>query len=145
VRLAMEQPLTEKQMAQLRRRTAGLDAKKTDSSHKSDDEDDDLSVLQKTNDETVDPKSLESSKKSRQDYEGRMASIKEGREGRLKYGSRMGKHNSKASVSNSIKSKLTKNPIMLAHKPSVRAKKRRSLKESQAASQSHAKRQKMKK
>lgn len=141
VKLATEQPLTEKQMALLRRRMAGLDQVLPSNSDSEDNED----MISNDRDDFIDPKSLESSKKSRQDYESRMASIKEGREGRLKYGSRMGKHNAKASVSNSIKSKKTKNPIMLAHKPSVRAKKRRSLKEMQAATQSHAKRQKMKK
>lgn len=92
--------------------------------------------------EVVDPRSLESRKKAKQDYATRMASIQAGREGRLKFGSRKGKHHDKASTSNRIKEKKTKNALMLAHKSSVRAKKRRSLKEKQQTLLKHRKNQK---
>ena len=96
-----------------------------------------------TSSEVIDPRSLESTKKRKQDYAARMASIEAGREGRLKYGSKKGKHNEKASISNRIKQKRTKNAIMLAHKSSVRAKSKRSLRDKQKALQAHKKKQKI--
>jgi protein SDA1 len=92
--------------------------------------------------EVIDPRSLESSKKKKADYTERMSSIMAGREGRLKFGSRKGKHIDKASSTNRVKAKKNKNAIMLAHKSEVRAKKRRSFKEKQLVHQAHSKRQK---
>lgn len=94
-------------------------------------------------DEVVDPRRLESSKKKKATYTERMASIEAGRQGRLPFGSRKGKHHETgASLSNKLKEKRTKNAIMLAHKSSVRAKKRRSLQERQRTQLAHRRRQK---
>lgn len=94
--------------------------------------------------EVVDPQRLESSKKKKATYTERMASIEAGRQGRLPFGSRKGKHHETgASLSNKLKEKRTKNAIMLAHKSSVRAKKRRSLRERQQTQLAHRRKQKM--
>lgn len=133
--------------ARLRKRMAGGEASSDESSsneskndsdgrsQSSEDSGDDMN-------EVVDPRSLESRKKSKQDYAARMASIQTGREGRLKFGSRKGKHHEKSSMSNRVKEKSTKNALMLVHKSSVRAKKRRSSKEAQQSRLKHRKKQK---
>jgi protein SDA1 len=64
-------------------------------------------------------------KKAKQDYEQRMASIQEGREGREKFGSKKGKKE-KGSTTNREKSR-NKNFMMIAHKQSVLFKSKRSL------------------
>ncbi|KAI8978373.1 SDA1-domain-containing protein [Pilobolus umbonatus] len=64
-------------------------------------------------------------KKAKQDYEQRMASIQEGREGREKFGSNKGKK-TKGSTTNREKSR-NKNYLMIAHKTSVQWKSKRSL------------------
>ncbi|KAI8381544.1 SDA1-domain-containing protein [Radiomyces spectabilis] len=64
-------------------------------------------------------------KKTKQDYEARMASIQEGREGREKFGSRKGKKE-RGSTTNREKSR-NKNFMMIAHKRSVVSKSKRSL------------------
>ena len=122
--------------ARLRKRMAG-------ELEQSDDEEQSSSDSEDGHDpEVVDPRSLESSKKKKADYAERMSSIMAGREGRLKFGSRKGKHIDNASSTNRVKAKMNKNAIMLAHKSEVRAKKRRSFKEKQLIHQAHSKRQK---
>jgi protein SDA1 len=64
-------------------------------------------------------------KKAKQDYEQRMASIQEGREGREKFGSKKGKKE-KGSTTNREKAR-NKNFMMIAHKQSVLFKSKRSL------------------
>ena len=71
-------------------------------------------------------------KRRKQDYEERMASIKEGREGREKYGSRKGKKDKAVSSTNREKSKK-KNIMMMVHKRSVKAKSKMSLREKQVS------------
>ncbi|KJE92920.1 Scad1 protein [Capsaspora owczarzaki ATCC 30864] len=76
--------------------------------------------------ETVDPSALEPQfKRYRQDKAERMASIMAGREDRLKYGSRKGKHNNHASTTNKEKAKR-KNAMMILHGQGVRSKIKRS-------------------
>ncbi|CEI89604.1 hypothetical protein RMCBS344292_03955 [Rhizopus microsporus] len=64
-------------------------------------------------------------KKTKQDYQQRMASIQEGREGREKFGSKKGKKE-KGSTTNREKARK-KNFLMIAHKQSVVSKSKRSL------------------
>lgn len=68
-------------------------------------------------------------KKAKQDYAERMESIKNGREGREKFGSRKGS-TERGSTTNKEKSK-GKNFMMIAHKREVREKKKMSLREKQ--------------
>ncbi|KAG0264955.1 Protein SDA1 [Actinomortierella ambigua] len=82
-------------------------------------------------------------KKAKQDYEARMDSIKAGREGREKFGSRKGKEE-RGSTTNKEKSK-GKNFMMMAHKREVREKKKMSLRDKQIQLQAHIKKQKMRK
>lgn len=82
-------------------------------------------------------------KKAKMDYEERMASIQEGREGREKFGSKKGKKE-RASTTNKEKAR-NKNFMMIAHKHSVVSKGKRSLVEKQKALREHNKRQKNKK
>ena len=76
------------------------------------------------------------------DYEARLASIKEGREGR-KYGSKKGK-DERSSTTNREKSKKNKPMTMLVHKRSVKGKKTRSLREKQKILRAHITKQKKK-
>ncbi|KAF7721180.1 Protein SDA1 [Apophysomyces ossiformis] len=70
-------------------------------------------------------------KKAKMDYEARMASIQEGREGREKFGSKKGKKE-KGSTTNREKAR-NKNFMMITHKRSVVAKSKRSLMDKQKA------------
>jgi len=79
-------------------------------------------------------------KKAKQDYAARMESIKSGREGRDKFGSRKGS-TERGSSTNKEKSK-GKNFMMIAHKREVREKKKMSLREKQVALHAHIKKQK---
>lgn len=124
--------LSSEDMNRLRKRYRGEDE---DGSSDSDDDDEEESHI-------IDPASLQSTKKTKADYEARYESIREGREGRLKFGSRKGKHNLTKSTSNRIKEKRTKNAVMLAHKQSVRAKSRRSLHDKQKLNLKHVQNQK---
>lgn len=143
--IAATRILTPAEFSRLRKRIAGEissegSSSEGDAGSASEDSDDGKGTAAP---EVVDPQSLQSVKKTKQDYASRLASIQAGREGRRKFGSRMGKHIDKASISNRIKEKRNKNAIMLAHKCSVRAKKRRSLREQQQVQAKHRKRQKM--
>ncbi|KAI7816472.1 SDA1-domain-containing protein [Gamsiella multidivaricata] len=80
-------------------------------------------------------------KKAKQDYAERMESIKNGREGRDKFGSRKGS-TERGSTTNKEKSK-GKNFMMIAHKREVREKKKMSLREKQVQLHAHIKKQKM--
>jgi len=82
-------------------------------------------------------------KKAKQDYEERMASIREGREGREKFGSKKGK-TERGSTTNREKSR-NKNFLMISHKRSVVAKSKASLHDKQKQLRAHIKKQKMKK
>ncbi|KAI8148549.1 SDA1-domain-containing protein [Fennellomyces sp. T-0311] len=85
----------------------------------------------KANDDQVDESAiLGARKKAKMDYEARMASIQEGREGREKYGSKKGKE--RGSTTNREKARK-KNFMMIAHKTSVVLKGKRSLVEKQKA------------
>lgn len=76
------------------------------------------------------------------DYEARMESIKEGREGRT-YGSKRGK-DERSSITNREKAKKNKPMTMLVHKRSVKGKKSRSLIEKQRVLRAHITKQKKK-
>ncbi|KAF9429444.1 Protein SDA1 [Entomortierella beljakovae] len=80
-------------------------------------------------------------KKAKQDYAERMESIKNGREGREKFGSRKGS-TERGSTTNKEKSK-GKNFMMIAHKREVREKKKMSLRDKQIQLHAHIKKQKM--
>ncbi|KAJ3020267.1 Protein SDA1 [Thoreauomyces humboldtii] len=75
------------------------------------------------------------------DYEARLASIKDGREGKT-YGSRKGK-DERSSKTNREKSKKTKAFMMMVHKKSVVGKSKRSLRDKQKVLREHIKKQKM--
>lgn len=134
VKLSSQKLFSTEEAALLRRRIV-----KSQSIHNDDNDEEGDSNLE----EVIDPKALESQTKRKADYQARMASIKAGRQDRLKYGSKRGKHNEQSSVSNRIKQKRTKNAIMLAHKGSVRAKRKRSLREKQRSLIAHRRKQKI--
>lgn len=79
-------------------------------------------------------------KKAKMDYEARMASIQQGREGREKFGSKKGKQE-RGSTTNREKAR-NKNFMMIAHKRSVVAKSKRSLVDKQKALRSAINKQK---
>ncbi|KAI9263452.1 SDA1-domain-containing protein [Phascolomyces articulosus] len=92
--------------------------------------------VKRTNDKSNDDNQIDESvilgarKKAKMDYEARMASIQEGREGREKFGSKKGKE--RGSTTNREKARK-KNFMMIAHKTSVVLKGKRSLVEKQKA------------
>ncbi|KAL7418433.1 Severe Depolymerization of Actin [Cryptotrichosporon argae] len=78
-----------------------------------------------TTDEILGPR-----KRAKQDYEERMASVRRGREGREKFGSKMGSRREGKATSN--KEKKRNKPIMMAvHSNQVMAKKKASLRDKQ--------------
>ncbi|KAI7868089.1 SDA1-domain-containing protein [Spinellus fusiger] len=79
-------------------------------------------------------------KKAKQDYEERMASIQEGREGREKFGSKKG-NKDRGSTTNREKSR-NKNYVMIAHKRDVVMKSKRSMKDKQVAHRAAIEKQK---
>ncbi|OAD71911.1 hypothetical protein PHYBLDRAFT_97053, partial [Phycomyces blakesleeanus NRRL 1555(-)] len=79
-------------------------------------------------------------KKAKQDYEERMASIQEGREGREKFGSKKG-NKDRGSTTNREKSR-NKNYVMIAHKRDVVMKAKRSMKDKQVAHRAAIEKQK---
>ncbi|RUS20386.1 SDA1-domain-containing protein [Endogone sp. FLAS-F59071] len=81
-------------------------------------------------------------KKAKQDYEERMAHVREGREGRGKFGSRKG--GERGSTTNREKEK-NKNFMMVVHKQSVQSKRKISLRDKQIQLRAHIKKQKMRK
>jgi len=81
-------------------------------------------------------------KRKKSDYAERIESIKRGREGREKFGSRKGKERS--SVTNAEKAKKNKAFMMVVHKRSVQNKAKKSLREKQKILRAHIKKQKMK-
>lgn len=90
-------------------------------------------------DDFIDPSKIEGYRpKAKADYEARMASIQAGREGREKFGTRK-KGKVRSSTTNKEKSK-GKNFLMMAHKASVKSKKKLSLKQRQAIQKRHKKR-----
>ncbi|KAG2220335.1 hypothetical protein INT45_004020 [Circinella minor] len=92
--------------------------------------------VKRTNDKVNDDNQIDESvilgarKKAKMDYEARLASIQEGREGREKFGSKRGKE--RGSTTNREKARK-KNFMMIAHKTSVILKGKRSLVEKQKA------------
>ena len=88
------------------------------------------------NSDVVDVDKIMAFTRKKDDYEARMASIKEGREGRGKFGSKRGKEE-RASTTNREKSKKNKPMTMLVHKRSVKGKKSRSLVEKQRILRKH--------
>ncbi|KAJ3307509.1 Protein SDA1 [Blyttiomyces sp. JEL0837] len=88
--------------------------------------------------EVVNVARITSGIKKKMTYEERLASIQEGREGREKFGSKMGKKKQEgASTTNREKAKKTKNPMMIVHKKSVKGKAKRSLREKQKVLRAH--------
>jgi protein SDA1 len=80
--------------------------------------------------------------KKKDDYEARLESIKQGREGR-RFGSSRGKEE-RSSKTNKEKSKKTKPMQMMVHKRSIKNKKNRSLAEKQKILRAHITKQKKK-
>ena len=73
-------------------------------------------------------------KKSKMDYEERMASIQKGREGREKFGSKKGKKDKEAPSSSTNREKARNKPIMMAvHSNKVMQKKKASLRDVQVS------------
>lgn len=103
-----------------------------------DDEDDDDS--DRDNGEIVqEARIIGHRKKARQSYEERMESIREGREGRVKYGSKKGKE--RGSTTNREKAKK-KAFMMVVHKNGIFKKSQLSLREKQIHLRKHIDRQK---
>ncbi|PWN40815.1 SDA1-domain-containing protein [Ceraceosorus guamensis] len=84
-------------------------------------------------------------KKRKADYEERMASIAEGREGREKFGSKKGKKTKHSSTTNEQKAKKGKNFNMIAKSFSVRNKAKTSLREKSKKLKQHVETQKKRK
>ncbi|RKP21354.1 SDA1-domain-containing protein, partial [Rozella allomycis CSF55] len=83
------------------------------------------------NDELVNVKDIEGyQKRAKQTYEERMESIKAGREGREKFGSRKGKKDKECSSTNREKQKK-KNFLMVAHKKEIKGKSKLKLRDKQ--------------
>lgn len=119
----------------LRRKSLGVEPSKRPL-----DESDSESEASDGNDEIVDQRKIEyQSKKRKQTKDERMDSIKNGRDGRLKYGSRKGQKN-RCSSTNQEKNKK-KNFLMIAHKRKVLAKNKMSLKQKQAILRRHIEKQ----
>ena len=80
----------------------------------------------------MDVRRITSGVKRKQTYAERMEMIREGREGREKFGSKKGKKlEHGASTTNREKQKKTKNFMMIVHKRSVKGKSTRSLRDKQ--------------
>lgn len=95
------------------------------------------------NEEEVDADGLVGPVKRKQTKEERIESIREGREGRGKFGSRRGNIETPHSTTNREKARK-KNFIMMIHKRQVLGKARRSLRDKQKVLQAHITRQKKK-
>ncbi|KAJ3388600.1 Protein SDA1 [Lobulomyces angularis] len=91
----------------------------------------------------VEPSSLLGTLKRKRNYEERLESIKMGREGREKYGSKKNKLEKVTSKTNKEKSKV-KNNMMMVHKRSVKGKAKRSLRDKQKTLRAHIDKQKRK-
>lgn len=95
------------------------------------------------NEEEVDADNLVGLVKRKQTKEERIESIKEGREGREKFGSRRGKIATPHSTTNREKQRK-KNFIMTIHKRQVQGKAKRSLRDKQKVLQAHIEKQRKK-
>lgn len=91
--------------------------------------------------EYVDPSKIMAGVKRKDDYDARMDSIKSGREGRNKYGSRKGSEE-RSSTTNKEKSKKSKAFMMIVHKRSVTGKRTASLRDKQRSLRKHITKQK---
>ncbi|KAI8617642.1 SDA1-domain-containing protein [Chytriomyces sp. MP71] len=96
--------------------------------------------------DVVDVRRITSGLKRKQTYAERLATIQEGREGREKFGSRMGQKKAEhgGSTTNREKAKKTKAFAMHKHKRSVAGKAKRSLREKQRVLRAHITKQKKK-
>lgn len=85
-------------------------------------------------------------KKAKATYEERMASVKEGREGREKFGSHKGKKNKEAPSSSTNREKKRNKPLMMVMASrEVRGKKKASLMDKQRKMRKHTESQKKRK
>ncbi|TFK25007.1 protein required for actin cytoskeleton organization and cell cycle progression [Coprinopsis marcescibilis] len=85
-------------------------------------------------------------KKAKADYEERMASVRAGREGREKFGSRKGKQNKAAPSSTTNREKARNKPIMMIMgSDAVRGKKKASLRDKQQKLRAHIRKGKISK
>ncbi len=85
-------------------------------------------------------------KKAKATYEERMESIKQGREGRAKFGSMKGKKAKESSSSSTNREKARNKPIMMVMASgAVKSKKRASLKDKQRRLKAHNDKQKKRK
>lgn len=101
-----------------------------------------LTGMKLRNEEEVDSTNLVNIDRKKMNKEERMASIKEGREDREKFGSRRGKNETAHSTTNREKEKK-KNFVMMIHKRSVQGKNKMSLRDKQKVLRAHIHRQKM--
>ncbi|KAJ3208003.1 Protein SDA1 [Dinochytrium kinnereticum] len=94
----------------------------------------------------VDVHRITSGVKRKMTYDERIESIQAGREGRQKFGSKMGqkKDEKGASTTNREKEKKTKNFMMIVHKRTIKGKAKRSLREKQKILRAHITKQKKK-
>ena len=146
--IAMEKILTEKDFKKLNalkihraanKKTGNKQAEPLDyDSQDSTDEEEDTGPT-----DVVDVYRITSGVKRKRDYESRMESIKSGREGREKFGSRKNSEE-RSSKTNREKSKMKLNTMMV-HKRAVKGKARRSLNEKQKTMRNHIDKMKIKK
>lgn len=101
-----------------------------------------LTGMKLRNEEEVDSTKLINLDRTKMSKEERMASIKEGREDREKFGSRRGKNETPHSTTNREKERK-KNFVMMIHKRSVQGKNKMSLRDKQKVLRAHIHRQKM--
>ncbi|EGV62349.1 SDA1-domain-containing protein [Yamadazyma tenuis ATCC 10573] len=94
-------------------------------------------------DDTVDGDSLVGTVKFKQTKEERLEHVKEGREGREKFGSRKGRRDAPHSTTNKEKARK-KNFVMMIHKRSVQGKQKMSLRDRQKVLKAHITKQKRK-
>ena len=94
------------------------------------------------NEDEVDSTDLVNVDRRKMNKEERMASIKEGREDREKFGSRKGKRENERSTTNREKERK-KNFVMMIHKKAVQGKRKMSLRDRQKVLRAHIDRQKM--
>lgn len=101
-----------------------------------------LTGMKLRNEEEVDSSVLVNVDRRKMNKEERMASIKEGREDREKFGSRRGKNETPHSTTNREKERK-KNFVMMIHKKAVQGKRKMSLRDRQKVLKAHVVRQKM--
>ncbi|KAJ3416751.1 Protein SDA1 [Chytridiales sp. JEL 0842] len=149
IEVASERIFTDEDFAKMRELAANRRAEQLSGIKRSrveellDEEDSDEDATAK---DIVDVRRITSGVKRKMTYDERMAHIQEGREGREKFGSKMGQKKAEhgGSTTNKEKAKKTKAFMMIVHKRSVQGKAKMSLRDKQKVLRNHIKKQKKK-